>query len=1029
MHTPNKRVLKNLIRKYISPFIVEDRVVIPAWQSTTAVHPAPGVIEPDGTPAETLRLGDAWRAGYDDTRFFEAEVVVPERFAGRKCYLAIDFGGEALVSVNDRIVGAVSSRENSGWVGRDELLLPPPAAGETLRIRLEAAVDCGGFCDRAVAGETSLKYELKKAELQLINEAAESFYFDINCAWDAMENTEDPYVAKRLYNAIDDAAHIPDYDAGAARFYADVPKAAAALRAALEKIPYASPGRVILAGHSHLDIAWLWTTNELTRKTARTFANTLALMDAYPDFRFTQSQAAVYWFIREYYPELYPRIREKVQSGQWEIVGNAWVEADTNIASGESLVRQLLYGREFFLKEFGVSSDIYWLPDCFGFSAALPQIIRRSGMKYFFTSKLSNNDTNKFPVTLFRWRAHAGDEVLAYMQPLGYGGDADADYIVQARARNRQNDLSDVSMGNFGYGDGGGGCTYRMMEKIRRFRQTPGMPALSVGTAKEFFAAAEKAADALPVWDGEMYYENHRGTYTSQAFVKENNRRGEFLLRDCELLGVLAEDYDKAQLERLWRLLLTNQFHDILPGTSIHEVFENTRVEYAALRKEAEELRRRLLLKLSLSRAAENSVVVWNLLPRPASGLARVRVPKGCLGLLDDEGKVVRCAVREESDHNTLEMIAEDVPAVGCRFYTPLNFELGSAPVRAEPGVLENEFLRASFADNGDLISLYDKENGREVLAGPANLLSVSHDKPVHESAWNLEKDYQLHMDYLTKAESVRVTESSSVKGVLRVVRRCRDSVITQDITLCAGSRRLDFVTHTDWHEREKVLKAEFPVDIRARYATYESAHGAVERPTFANNSYEQAMFECCAHKWADLSEADYGVSLLNDCKYGYDVEGNRIRITLMRGPVMPDRLGDIGEQDFTYSIYPHAGDRRTADTSAQAYLLNEPLTALYAAAGGGSGKAVSFFSADAQGVVLDAFKQAQDGNGLILRVWEAEQKRRRVTLTLPFAPAECAECDLMEEDEAPAQTDGNRLTFLLKPFEVKTFRLIKKSR
>ena len=353
MHTPNKRVLNNLIHTYISPFIVEDRVVIPEWKSRTAVHRAPGVLVPDDKPEETLRLGDAWRAGYDDTRFFEAEVTVPPHFAGRKCYLSFDFGGEALVRINGRIAGAVSSRANSGWVGRDDVLLPaPPQAGETLRIELEAAVDCGGFCDHAMAGEKNMRYELKKAELQLINEETERFYYDVVCAWDAMEHTEDPYVAKRLYNAVDDAAHVPDYDAGQARFYADVPRAAALLRRRLDAIPYASPGRVILTGHSHLDIAWLWTTNELTRKTARTFANTLALMDAYPDFRFTQSQAAVYWFIREYYPELYPRIKEKVKNGQWEIVGNAWVEADTNIASGESLVRQLLYGREFFLKEY-----------------------------------------------------------------------------------------------------------------------------------------------------------------------------------------------------------------------------------------------------------------------------------------------------------------------------------------------------------------------------------------------------------------------------------------------------------------------------------------------------------------------------------------------------------------------------------------------------------------------------------------------------------------------------------------------------
>ena len=1026
MHTLNKRVLDNLIHKYIHPLIVEDKIVLNDWTSFTGVHPRPGVIEPDGKPAVKMQLGDVWRVGYDDTRFFETNLTVPPHFAGRKCYLSFDFGGEAIVRINGKIVGAVSSRANSGWVGRDEILFSSPlAAGETLHIQLEAAVDCGGFCDRAMAGGTYMQYELKKAELQLINEATESFYFDITCAWAVMENTEDPYVAKRLFNAIDDAAHIPDYDAGKARFYADVPAAAALLRDRLDKIPYASPGRIIMTGHSHLDIAWLWTTNELTRKTARTFANTLALMDNYPDFKFTQSQAAVYWFIKEYYPELYPRIKEAVKNGRWEIVGNTWVEADTNIASGESLVRQLLYGREFFMKEFGVSSDIYWLPDCFGFTAALPQIIRRSGMKYFYTSKLSNNDTNVFPMNVFKWRSHSGDEVLAYMQNAGYNSAADADYVFSLRAKNRQNDLVDAYMGNFGYGDGGGGCTYRMVEKLHRFQKMPGIPQVTMGTAKEFFAEVEKAADTLPVWDGEMYYENHRGTFTSQAFVKENNRRGEYLLRDCELLGVLAGAYDKERLERLWQILLTNQFHDILPGTSIHEVFENTKEEYARFRADSNALKAGLLADLSGAYAAKNGITVWNLLPRAVSGSVKVKIPAGFSGITTAGGQALPCAVYEGADGCEMEFLAENVPAVGCKTFQLTAAASKETSVTAERDLLENAYLRVRFDPQGNILSCFDKENGREVLSSPGNLLSISHDKPIHESAWNLESDYKLHMDYLTKASSVEVLESSPVKGVLHVVHTYNRSVITQDITLYAGAKRLDFVTHTNWQEREKVLKAEFPVNIRARYSAFEIAHGATERPTFANNSFEQAMFECCAHKWVDLSEGDYGVALLNNCKYGHDVTDGLLRITLMRGPVCPDPKGDIGEQDFIYSLYPHAGKWNDAQVVWEAQKLNEPLTAVYTSAGTGTAPGHSYLSVDRPDIVLDAVKQAQDGEGVILRVYEAEQKHTEVTLMLPFAPKACYECNLMEENEKELPVAGDRLRFSIKPFEVKTFRII----
>ncbi len=1025
MHTLNPRVLKNLITKYISPFIVEDRVVIDKWTSRTAVHPAPGVIEPDGKPEKIMRLGDRWKAGYDDTRFFEATVTVPEHFAGRKVYLCIDFGGEILVRLDGKIVGAVSSRENSGWVGRNEILFPQPfAGGETLNIELEAAVDCGGFCNHALAGEKWMEYTMKTAELQLINEETEAFYFDITCAWDVKEHTSDPVTAKRLYNAIDTAAHVPDYDAGKERFYADVPKARQALREALDRIPYAVPGGVVLTGHSHLDVAWLWTVNEITRKCARTFANNLALMDAYPDFKFTQSQAAVYYYIKEYYPELFPKIQEKVKSGQWEITGNTWVEADTNLASGESLIRQLLYGREFFLKEFGVCSDIYWLPDCFGFTAALPQIINRSGMKYFFTSKLQNNDTNEFPMSVFRWRSHSGHEVLAYMQKIGYGGEADARYITAVRERNSQNDLVDLTMGNFGYGDGGGGCTYNMVERMRRYREIPGMPETRIGTAAEFFASAEAAKDELPVWDGEMYYENHRGTFTSQAFVKENNRRGEYLLRRAELLSVLTGDYEKEELEALWRILLTNQFHDILPGSSIHEVYENTRKEYADLHSRGEALVKRQLNKLTTAYAGDNTVAVWNFLPWAVTDAVDVQVPKGFTGVFDKSGRAMRSSVKEAEDHNVLTFIAEDVPAVGCRIYNLSNFELCVQTVTVEKDRLENEFLRVMLDASGAITSVYDKENEREILAGGGNRLSISHDKPVHESAWNLESDYQLHMDYLNAA-GVTVAESSAVRGAVRVEYEYHDSKITQEIALNAGARHLDFITHVDWKEREKVLKAEFPLALRARYSAFEVAHGALERPTFANNSFEQAMFECCAHKWVDLGESDYGVSLLNNCKYGHDVRGNLMRITLMRGPVLPDRTGDICEQDFVYSLFPHKGSWCDAGTVKEAQRLNEPLRAQYYARGEEKGRAHSWLSLDNDGVVLDAVKQAQDGEGVIVRVYEALRRHTAATLTLP-APVQAAfACNLMEENERPLPADGRTLRFEIAPFEVKTFRFV----
>lgn len=1027
MHTENPRVLDNLIHKHLSPFITEYALTVPEWVTYTGVHTAPNRIELNDEPKSVMRLGDRYHIGYNDTRYFEAEITVPDCFEGRKAYLTIDFGGEALVRVNGKIVGAVSSRENCGWVCRNEILFPDGLhAGEKLFIQCENAVDCGGFCDNAMAGAKYMTYTLNNAALRLINEEAESFFYDMTCAWEVYKASEDKYAAKRLYNAIDNAMHLLSFDLGKEKFYASLPAASARFREETAKIRYETPGEIIYAGHSHLDIAWLWTVRELNRKTARTFSNNLALMDVYPDFRFTQSQALVYQFMKDRYPDIYERVKEKVASGQWEITGNTWVEADTNIASGESLIRQLLYGREFFLKEFGVSSDIYWLPDCFGFTAALPQIIARSGMKYFITSKLQNNDTNEFPLSLYKWRAHSGDEILAFMQKVPYGGDPSADYVVRARSTNRQNDLTDVSFGMYGYGDGGGGCTFDMFEKIRRYETLPGLPKVRPGKAAEFFAEAEKSLPELPVWDGEMYYENHRGTFTSQAFVKKNNRRGEFRMRNAEILSLLNGNYPSEKLEKAWKMLLQNQFHDILPGTSIHEVFEDTRKEYEEFAALADSMIADAVKDTDVRFGKDSSVIVRNLNTHAVTDTVCVTVPFDNPVFTDGSGRTMKSAVRKTKDGNTVEFLAENVPGMGYKvFLVTEGAKTAAEKVVCTERLLENEYIRAEFDEDGLLVSVLDKETGRETLAGRGNLLTLSHDKPIHESAWNLESDYKMNMLPLTRLHSCEVTEANEVRGTIRQVRQVNSSVITQYITLKAGSRTLDFYTEVDWHEREKVLKAEFPVDVRARYSTFEIAHGAVERPTYANNPYERAMFECCAHQWTDLSENGFGVSLLNDCKYGYDISGNVMRITLMRGPVCPDPTGDIGFNSFTYSLYPHAGRWSDADTVNEAFRLNDPLTAAYVEKGRGEVYEASLLGADGKGIVIDAVKKAQDGDGVILRFYEAEGRRENAVITLPDGFSSVTECNMMEVNEAERipVTDG-KFTVSVKPYEVRTFRI-----
>ena len=1020
-------VLKNLIRQ-AEKYVIRDVLDVPEWESFTGRHEAPGEdqINDDRT---VLRTGDRWLAGYDDTRYFEADITIPDAFDGKKMYLELDFGGEGLVFIDGSVAGAVSS--DPGWRARKLILFPEKAsAGRRMRVRAECAVDCGRFCDHAMAGAEKEEYRIGATRLYTVCEQSEFLYLDLFSAFDAYEATDDVYVKDRLYDAVYDAAHLLDFDLGAQAYTDSVPAARALLWDRIRRIPYATPGRVIMDGHSHLDVAWLWTVNEITRKTARTFANNLALSDIYPDFHFTQSQAALFDFTKKHYPEIFERVREKVKSGQWEIVGNAWVEADTNLASGESLIRQLLYGRAFFLREFGVESDVYWLPDCFGFTWALPQIIRRSGMKYFLTSKLQNNDTSEFPLSVFRWRAHSGDEVLAYMQKVHYQGEYNAKYLLDCRGRNGQKDVTDVSFGMFGYGDGGGGCTYRQIESGRRLAEMPGLPPSREDSAAAFFRETEPAAEKLPVWDGPMYYENHRGTYTSQAFIKQFNRRGEYLLKNIELFGVMAGGYDMARAERVWKLLLINQFHDILPGTSIHEVIVNTRRRYEEMEKIGGEMLAQSLETLAAKLTVENdSVAVFSPLSEISSGVVRVRLPKegeDYQGVLDENGNALPCVRESDGESAYLSFYAPFLRPAGATLFTLTEENDGDSDrVTAEPGLLENAFLRVELDENGLLRAVLDKTTGMQILAGKGNRMSVSHDKPVHESAWNLERDYMDHMTYLEDGAQVEVIESSAVRGVVRVTRRYHESTITQDLILERNGRTLDFETLVDWREREKVLKTEFPVQVRARTFTCEIAHGAAEYPTHENTRYDSAMFEVCCHKWFDLSEGGCGVSVLNDSKYGCDVRDNVMRLTLMRGPVCPDPTGDIGFSHFRYSLYPHAETWRQADTVRLANRENDRPTAVFVPWNATrTDTPRSFVRLSADHVVLDCVKQAEDGKGTIIRLHEAQTRRGSVTVSVDRVFTVVHECDLMERDERLVPAIGNRFTFRIRPHEVKTFRL-----
>lgn len=584
----------------------------------------------------------------------------------------------------------------------------------------------------------------------------------------------------------------------------------------------------------------------------------------------------------------------------------------------------------------------------------------------------------------------------------------------------------ELFFGMFGYGDGGSGSTTDMLERAEALKNIPGVPETVNSSAHEFFEEIGKKADEFPVYDGELYFENHRGTFTSQAFVKKNNRRGEFALRNAEILSSAAElmgksDYDGAELERLWKILLVNQFHDILPGSSIHEVYENAREDYAELNGGLEKLINEKLNVLFSERDPE-AFTVANYLNVPYTGEVKIKLPEG-YNSVEYADEQIPCVKLSDKTGDYISFVAENIPSLSGRTYRFSKSEHPTQPcVKAEKNLLENNILRVEFDNNGEMTSVFDKENDREVLAAVGNTLCIYQDKPIHESAWNLEFDYRMTPYPLKTAESVEVVRNDSVAGELKILRKFNKSTVTQYISLKKDSRQIDFRTAVDWHEREKVLKVNFPVGVRSCSSTSEIAHGSIQRPTHYNTSYDLAKFETCMHKWVDLSESGYGVSVLNDCKYGFSVHENNIDITLMRAPICPDPTGDIGYNEFTYSLVPHTGTWQEAGISELAYALNNPPAVVYSAVGSHDGERL--ISVKRKGVVLDAFKKAQNDDGYILRVFEAYSSRGKCEIDFCKAIESVTECNLMEKDSEALSHCEKSFVFDIKPNEVKTFRI-----
>lgn len=777
---------------------------------------------------------------------------------------------------------------------------------------------------------------------------------------------------------------------------------------------YPRTGSIALTGHAHIDLAWLWPLEETRRKAQRTFSTVVELMDLYPELTFNQSTAQLYAFIQEDDPVLFERIQERAARGQWEPVGGMWVEPDTNMVAGESLVRQLLYGQRYFQHHFGAIHNVCWLPDVFGFTPALPQLLRRAGIDNFFTIKLTWSETNVFPYDLFWWEGLDGTRVLAHMfnnpggedvDTSGYNADPGPAALADTWQNYRGKHYFPESLLSIGYGDGGGGVTTEMLERARELETFPALPGSSFSTVRDFYERAHEAVAGkeLPVWLGELYLELHRGTLTSQSLTKYSHRRAERNLVAAEAVAAIRHllgGPEPASLEDQWRLLLRNEFHDILPGSGIREVNEQAVSEMFGVAYEASNGIDRDLQHIAdaiVPPGQDDGIMALN--PDLSARPFRVEFDQHVPGAQ---------AVEDGSVLTSQEL----VPGLGaCTI-------VGTIPagnVSISPQHLENQYLHVDVSPDGTLTRIYDKRAGREVLSRPGNSVWAYVDKPPAWDAWDIDAGYARAGEELSASQPIAVIEEGPHRIALRVTRSFRSSTITQDIRLWSNSPRLDFKTTIDWHDRRWLVKAHFPVAVRSARASFETAFGIVERATHRNTSWDTARFEVAAHRFVDLSEPGYGVALLNDGKYGHDVVGSELGISLLRSPTYPDPLADEGTQSFTYSLLPHADGLEQSTVLMESEDLNRPLLTRQVKSNGNSEWQAITVQGPALG--LGCLKVLEDGGGLVFRAYEPFGARGYVTARSPDGWIFDAELDLLENPEGLAE-------YHFDPFQVHSWRL-----
>ncbi len=1009
--------LDRVLRERIIPATYAARLPMTLEVWHVPGEPVP-VAEALAADYEPFQAGTRWGAPWS-TSWLRATATVPAEWAGRRVEAVFDLGFTG-AGPGFQAEGLVYDLEGRPVKGIEPMNQYVPITGEKVGLLVEMAANPdilgGGFVptplgDKATAGDEPL-YRFGAADVAVLDEDVWHLRLDTEVLSELMRelSTDDPRrheILRALERMLDDL-DVHDVTGTAAR-------ARAALADVIARPAHASAHTISATGHAHIDSAWLWPIRETRRKTSRTFANVTALAKDYPELVFSGPQAQQYAWVKERYPEIFQRMRDAVKAGQWAPVGGMWVEADGNMPGGEALARQLVHGKRFFLEEFGVETHGVWLPDSFGYTAAYPQLAVLAGNEWFLTQKISWNQTNKFPHHTFWWEGIDGTRIFTHFPPADtYNGTFHGHELAHTVRNYMDKGGGTRSLLPFGHGDGGGGPTREMLERARRLRDLEGSPKVVIEHPDEFFAAARAEYPDAAVWSGELYLELHRATYTTQARTKAGNRRSEHLLREAELWSATAAvvaglDYPYDELDRLWKIVLLHQFHDILPGSSIAWVHREAEATYARVRADLEKIIRDAVAVLPGGQ-------VFNASPRARAEV--VTVPRELAEGLDSQPLGDGSAA-----------VFTEAPGSGS---APLGGATPPAPVTVTGRTLDNGLVRVEVDDAGLLASVRDLVAGREVLAPGAygNLLQLHTDLPNHWDAWDIDRHYRRRHTDLTGADAVTVVERGPLIASVRVERSFGDSRITQVISVTAGSPAVRVDTEIDWHERERILKAAFPLDVHADRSAAEIQFGHVFRPTHTNTSWDSARFEICCHRWIHLAEPGYGVALINDSTYGHDVtratrtDGGTTttaRFSLVRAPRSPDPEADQGRHRMTYTLLPGA---TVADAVAGGYALNLPLRV---AAGGGSG-ADPLVSVEGDAAVIEAVKLADDRSGdVVVRLYESLGGRASTRLRASFPLAGAEVTDLLERPlggEPIAPSSDGCIPLTLRPFQVLTLRL-----